>query len=119
MIPQIPRRALATAVASAALCTALVAAAPAAQASTTSSCAEGYTTSPIRGALSGNFSADLTGCTFADSGAPYVINVAKLNVTALFIKPPMHYYFVNAVATCSTAKVDKGWLVATGCLYTT
>ncbi|WP_405590765.1 hypothetical protein [Streptomyces sp. NBC_01190] len=119
MIPRIPRRALAVTVTAAAFCTALVAGVPDAQASTTASCAEGYTTSPVRGALSGDFSAELTGCAFTDSGAPYVITVAKLNVTALFVRPPLHYYFVNAVATCPTVTVDKGWLVGKGCSYAT
>ncbi|MEC3992733.1 hypothetical protein VSR01_03875 [Actinacidiphila sp. DG2A-62] len=112
------RRALAAAAAAVACSAALAVNAPVAQASTTASCAEGYTTSPFRGILDGKLWVS-SGCAFTDTGAPYVITVAKLNVTATFVNPPLHYYFVNAVATCPTVTVDEGWLLGSQCTYAT
>ncbi|WP_405583196.1 hypothetical protein [Streptomyces sp. NBC_01190] len=117
MRPQ-PRHVLATALTATALVGGLLATAPAAGAATTSSCSIGVTDSYQRGWLYGTFTAELSGCSFTDSGAPYTINVATMYVLARYVSPPLSYKVYNAVASCPQLAVHSDYIKPSLCTYT-
>lgn len=88
-----------------------------AHASTTTSCAAGWVSSTANLPFPHDPTLHLgTSCSgFSDAGAPYVFNVAWLNV--IFNGPPYNSPFYNVPATCTSYSYSGTSLTATGCTY--
>ena len=90
--------------------------APAAQATTTTSCTNGITTTSAPSVVT--FGVTCSG--FADHGAPYVFDVATLSQLVFPVldpNGPRTYVYRNVVVTCTAVNTSPA-LQGTGCTWT-